>query len=64
MLVLDQDGVPDVFGGGRMRSAPDFAAGRHSLVDGLSLLLAGTSVARPEGLWDAAYEVYSEADAR
>ncbi|WP_431279840.1 ArsR/SmtB family transcription factor [Leifsonia poae] len=64
LFVLDQDGIPDVFGAGRLRSAPDFAAGWHSLVDGLVLLLAGLSVPKPEGLWDAAYEVYAELDAR
>ncbi len=57
-LVLDQDPIPDVFGAGRLRSAPDFAAGWHSLVDGLTLLLEGLDAPKREGLWDAAYEVY------
>ena len=64
LFVLDQDPIPDVFGAGRLRSAPDFAAGWHSLVDGLVLLLAGLSVPKPEALWDAAYEVYAELDAQ
>jgi uncharacterized protein YndB with AHSA1/START domain len=59
LLVLDQDAVPDVFGAGRLRSAPDFAAGWHSLVDGLVLLLAGLDAPKRDGLWDAAYEVYT-----
>ena len=59
LLVLDQDAIPDVFGAGRLRSAPDFAAGWHALVDGLTLLLEGLDAPRREGLWDAAYEVYS-----
>jgi uncharacterized protein YndB with AHSA1/START domain len=59
LLVLDQDAIPDVFGAGRLRSAPDFAAGWHSLVDGLILLLEGLDAPRREGLWDAAYEVYA-----
>jgi uncharacterized protein YndB with AHSA1/START domain len=63
LFVLDQDPIPDVFGAGRLRSAPDFAAGWHSLVDGLALLLDGLTVPKPEGLWDAAYEVYAEAAA-
>jgi|GEM_PF-1024044 len=63
LLTLDQEAIPDVFGGGRMRSAPDFAAGWHSLVDGLTLLLAGLSVPEPGGLWDAAYAVYVETEA-
>lgn len=62
-LVLDQDPIPDVFGAGRLRSAPDFAAGWHSLVDGLALLLDGLDVPKREGLWDAAYEVYDAQDA-
>ena len=63
LLVLDQDAIPDVFGAGRLRSAPDFAAGWHSLVDGLTLLLEGLDAPRREGLWDAAYEVYTAQDA-
>ncbi len=63
LLVLDQDAIPDVFGAGRLRSAPDFAAGWHSLVDGLTLLLEGLDAPRREGLWDAAYEVYVALDA-
>ena len=63
LLVLEQDAVPDVFGAGRMRSAADFAAGWHSLVDGLSLLLVGLDVPKREGLWEAAYEVYAAQDA-
>ena len=59
MLVLDQDPIPDVFGAGRLRSAPDFAAGWHSLVDGLVLLLDGLDAPKREGLWNAAYEVYA-----
>ena len=58
-LVLDQDAIPDVFGAGRLRSAPDFAAGWHSLIDGLTLLLDGLDAPKREGLWDAAYEVYA-----
>jgi hypothetical protein len=50
-----------VFGAGRLRSAPDFAAGWHALVDGLVLLLNGLTVPKPEALWEAAYEVYAEA---
>jgi hypothetical protein len=61
--VLDQDAIPDVFGAGRLRSAPDFAAGWHSLVDGLELLLAGLDAPKRQGLWDAAYEVYAARDA-
>lgn len=60
LVVLDQDAIPDVFGAGRMRSAPDFAAGWHSLIDGLTLLLNGLTVPKPEALWDAAFEVYTE----
>jgi uncharacterized protein YndB with AHSA1/START domain len=63
LLVLDQDAIPDVFGAGRLRSAPDFAAGWHSLVDGLELLLAGLDAPKRQGLWDAAYEVYAARDA-
>lgn len=63
LLVLDQEAIPDVFGAGRMRSTPDFAAGWHALVDGLTLLLAGLTVPQQAGLWDAAYAVYAEADA-
>lgn len=59
MLTLDQSPAADQFGAGRMRSGPDYAAGWHALVDGLSLALAGQSVPTPEGLWDAAYAVYS-----
>ena len=59
LLVLDQDAIPDVFGAGRLRSAPDFAAGWHSLIDGLVLLLDGLDAPKREGLWDAAYEVYA-----
>ncbi|MFF1633698.1 SRPBCC domain-containing protein [Leifsonia sp. NPDC058248] len=61
LFVLDQDPIPDVFGAGRLRSAPDFAAGWHALVDGLVLLLNGLTVPKPEALWEAAYEVYAEA---
>ncbi|WP_223694804.1 SRPBCC family protein [Leifsonia poae] len=63
LFVLDQEAIPDVFGAGRMRSAPDFAAGWHSLVDGLTLLLNGLSVPETAALWEAAYEVYAEHDA-
>jgi uncharacterized protein YndB with AHSA1/START domain len=63
LLVLDQDAIPDVFGAGRLRSAPDFAAGWHSLVDGLTLLLEGLDAPRRQGLWDAAYELYAAQDA-
>ncbi|NEN07566.1 hypothetical protein G3T36_17020 [Diaminobutyricibacter tongyongensis] len=63
LLVLDQDPIPDVFGAGRLRSAPDFAAGWHSLVDGLTLLLEGLDAPKREGLWEAAYDVYAAEDA-
>ncbi|GAA4152776.1 SRPBCC domain-containing protein [Leifsonia shinshuensis] len=59
LLSLDQDGVEDTFGAGRLRSAPDFAAGWHQLIDQLTLLLAGLTVPAPDRLWEAAYLVYS-----
>ncbi|KQR52269.1 hypothetical protein ASF88_11990 [Leifsonia sp. Leaf336] len=59
LLSLVQDGVKDTFGAGRLRSAPDFAAGWHTLIDQLTLLLAGLSVPAPGRLWEAAYLVYA-----
>lgn len=59
LLSLEQDGVEDIFGAGRLRSAPDFAAGWHTLIDQLTLLLAGLTVPAPDRLWEAAYLVYS-----
>ena len=59
LLTLDQDPAPDVSGGGRLRSAPDFAAGWHQLIDRLSLVLSGRSVPEPDGLWEAAYTLYA-----
>jgi len=59
LLSLEQDGVKDIFGAGRLRSAPDFAAGWHTLIDQLTLLLAGLTVPAPDRLWEAAYLVYS-----
>lgn len=58
LLSLVQDGVKDTFGAGRLRSAPDFAAGWHTLIDQLTLLLAGLTVPARERLWEAAYVVY------
>ncbi|QNE35002.1 SRPBCC domain-containing protein [Leifsonia shinshuensis] len=59
LLSLEQDGVKDTFGAGRLRSAPDFAAGWHQLLDQLTLLLSGLTVPAPDRLWEAAYLVYS-----
>ena len=59
LLSLEQDGVRDTFGAGRLRSAPDFAAGWHQLIDQLTLVLAGLTVPAPDRLWEAAYLVYS-----
>ncbi|WP_295124433.1 SRPBCC domain-containing protein [uncultured Leifsonia sp.] len=59
LLSLVQDGVKDAFGAGRLRSAPDFAAGWHTLIDQLTLLLAGLTVPAPDRLWEAAYLVYA-----
>ena len=59
LLTLVQDPIEDVFGAGRLRSAPDFAAGWHTLIDQLTLLLSGLSVPEPTRLWEAAYLVYS-----
>ncbi|MEY9951064.1 SRPBCC domain-containing protein [Leifsonia sp. EB34] len=59
LLSLEQDGVEDTFGAGRLRSAPDFAAGWHTLIEQLTLLLAGSTVPAPDRLWEAAYLVYS-----
>ena len=59
LLSLEQDGVEDIFGAGRLRSAPDFAAGWHQLIDQLTLLLSGLTVPAPDRLWEAAYLVYS-----
>ncbi|WP_426623348.1 SRPBCC domain-containing protein [Leifsonia sp. McL0607] len=59
LLSLVQGGVKDTFGAGRLRSAPDFAAGWHTLIDQLTLLLAGLSVPAPDRLWEAAYLVYA-----
>jgi uncharacterized protein YndB with AHSA1/START domain len=60
LLRLEQAAAQDVFAAGRMRSGPDFAAGWHSLLDGLALLLAEQPPADGEALWDAAYAVYSQ----
>lgn len=59
LLSLVQDGVKDTFGAGRLRSAPDFAAGWHTLIDQLTLLLAGLTVPAPDRLWEAAYLLYA-----
>lgn len=59
MFTLDQSAAADEFAAGRMRSGPDYAAGWHSLLDGLVLSLSGLTVPTPEGLWEAAYAVYS-----
>jgi uncharacterized protein YndB with AHSA1/START domain len=59
LLSLEQDGVKDIVGAGRLRSAPDFAAGWHTLIDQLTLLLTGLTVPAPDRLWEAAYLVYS-----
>ena len=59
LLSLVQDGVKDTFGAGRLRSAPDFAAGWHTLIDQLTLLLSGLTVPAPDRLWEAAYLVYA-----
>ena len=69
-LTLVQDPIESVMtyeghsGAGRLRSAPDFAAGWHSLIDQLTLLLSGLTVPEPDRLWEAAYLVYSESLAR
>jgi len=60
VLTLVQDPIEEIFGAGRLRSAPDFAAGWHTLVDQLTLLLAGLTVPDPQGLWEAAYPVYAD----
>jgi Uncharacterized conserved protein len=59
LFTLEQSPARDQFAAGRMRSGPDYAAGWHSLVDGLSLTLGGLDVSGHGGLWDAAYEVYT-----
>jgi uncharacterized protein YndB with AHSA1/START domain len=59
-LTLVQDPIEEIFGAGRLRSAPDFAAGWHSLIDQLTLELAGLTVPNPQGLWEAAYPVYAD----
>jgi uncharacterized protein YndB with AHSA1/START domain len=70
LLTLVQDPIESVMtyeghsGAGRLRSAPDFAAGWHSLIDQLTLLLSGLTVPEPDRLWEAAYLVYSESLAR
>lgn len=60
VLTLVQDPIEEIFGAGRLRSAPDFAAGWHTLVDQLTLLLAGLTVPEPGRLWEAAYQVYAD----
>ncbi|WP_348786931.1 SRPBCC domain-containing protein [Leifsonia sp. NPDC080035] len=60
LLTLVQDPIESVFGAGRLRSAPDFAAGWHTLLDQLTLLLSGLTVPEPDRLWEAAYLAYSE----
>lgn len=60
LLTLVQDPIESVFGAGRLRSAPDFAAGWHSLIDQLTLLLSGLTVPEPQRLWEAAYLVYAD----
>lgn len=58
LLRLRQSATAEVYAAGRMRSGPDFAAGWHSLVDGLALLLQGSEAPKGSELWDAAYAVY------
>lgn len=58
LLRLRQSATQEVYAAGRMRSGPDFAAGWHSLVDGLALVLQGSEVPKGTELWDAAYAIY------
>ncbi|MDQ1555463.1 MAG: hypothetical protein QOI02_465 [Actinomycetota bacterium] len=58
LLTLDQAPTPEVFAAGRVRSGPDFAAGWHSLVDQLVVLLDGRDPGSAPGLWEGAYSVY------
>ena len=59
LLRLQQSATPEVFARGQLRSGPDFAAGWHSVVDGLTVLLQGHDGPPNEELWDAAFAIYA-----
>lgn len=59
LLRLRQSPTADLMAGGALRSAPDFAAGWHSIVDALVGYLAGIPLPEGDALWQAAYAVYA-----
>jgi len=60
LLRLRQSPMPDRFAAGKLRTGPDFAAGWHSIVDGLVGYLGGIPLPEGDVLWQAAYAAYSD----